>query len=146
MTEEMQAKAREIGIRKLSLYTHNIDGKYEFLDWCARQQSTFEKDSVYQLPDHYVEKPKMVECEVTKNDKRLGWWAESHIGPKHFVLLSTAIHDPDFIGFKYKGSHLAYPSLRRYRNPVNDETYVCWQEGYEVLTPTHCLFKENPNE
>lgn len=104
--EEMRVKAEEIGIRHLSLYTTNIDGEYQFLDWCARQHGSFRANETYQLPDHYQEKPRIVECEVIIINGILGCKRSCGTNMRiqgDMTCLSDVVCFPDFIGFEWDG-------------------------------------------
>ena len=141
MTEEMQAKAREIGIRLISLYTRNVDGKYEFLHWSARQQSSFYENKVYQLPDHYAERSEIKKCTIRPDGICL-----VYDRVRKAIDIAFAASDPDFFGFEYEDGSV-HPFARKYQ--YKDKTRghlatLCTLESgeTEVLIPTHVLFRK----
>jgi hypothetical protein len=132
MSEEMQVKAKEIGSTSFQVFC--VDSHWKF----RGEHDELADCYTYRLRPDYEEKPETVECEISEHTipypnlvfRYLNDWWE----------ISKACNFPDFIGFKYEdGIIRALP--RAYQLP----TYVNWQFGtsdeYEVLTPTHVLFK-----
>lgn len=100
-------------------------------------------------PD-YEAKPEIVECEVFKNDIT-GWHEYRRNSDSDTPFrIHIAVSAPDFIGFKYdyeKLHDLLYPNnaIRLYIDE-DGNAYSKYREGYEVLTPTHVLFKGRCND
>jgi hypothetical protein len=143
---EMQAEAREIGIMKISLYTKNVDGDYEFLHWCARQHGDFRINETYQLPDHYKEDAGVEKVPIqppASGMPTLTFNKKDAFGSLNIRPLYAAPEYPDFIGYLYEdGAFSALP--RRYRR--DDYIFDIRPEfakvvDYTVLTPTHVLFR-----
>lgn len=88
-------------------------------------------------PD-YEEEDSVVKCEIQERDGRVmykdtdGSWA----------ILSNAMNDPDFIGYLYEDGCIS-PLSRIYNFESGGTQSMAYPKmgEYEVLTPTHVLFK-----
>jgi hypothetical protein len=141
MTAEMQAFAVDRETKDLLYYSQRTcSGSTEWLVNCNSPEE-IKRDplTAYRLRPDYEEKPEIVEWPIKKSDSgALCYYSEDF--DICYNVINNALSNPDFIGFKYEGNPQAYPSPRRYRNPANGQEYIFWQEGWEVLTPTHVLF------
>ncbi|GAF68779.1 unnamed protein product, partial [marine sediment metagenome] len=129
MAEEMQAKLRKV-------YTNtNLD---IYLDggWVRCGSCDFNDDSVYRLRPDYEAKSDTVECEIKDSATGLQVRYDTEIWP-----ISKVCESSDFVGFKYEGDDIAYPEARKYKDEKG-YYHPSWKEGYEVLTPTHVLFRK----
>lgn len=143
MSEEMQAKALSIG-RGTGAFQHIPYGSNK-LEWIeTRGSPTFCYGCTYQLLPDYTEEPEMLECEVI-NDAGYLWFEIESESEK--AALSCAPNYPDFIGFKYEDGRVMV-EVRRYKGKHNqcftDSVITERLDSYEVLTPTHVLFRSKP--
>ena len=138
MSEEMQDKAKKIG----------KDTKFERFyasQWNVVNGELFSTNATYRLHPDYEEKPEIVECEVKPPDTANMMWvdtsplAERNAGSNTMDFCSCTMH-LDFIGFKYEGVGVC-AHARLY---VCDEglTYIYYENGLTILTPTHVVFKK----
>lgn len=98
------------------------------------------------MDSDHAEKPSVVECEVYSEKCRGNvsdtlMFKTDDTGDKGWYL-NEAVDHPDFTGFKYEDDPFGYPMPRRYKNPANGEVYIFWQEGWEVLIPTHVILRK----
>ncbi len=134
MPEEMQAKAREMSADLQKFCTNG---------WVALQAPSAPKMkfATYRLRPDY-EESEVVECEVKLYKGRL-WWFNADGDP--VLTINNAIDYPDFIGFKYEGGTVS--GSCRLRKDIYGMKFVATHHvdpadyGYEVLTPTHVLFR-----
>jgi hypothetical protein len=138
MSEEMQAKAKEIGHRGFIYYTG--DGTTTWIT--CHLDSRFDRFRTYRLRPDYEEKPEIVECEVYVSTTHINKNVKFDREEPYFLYEATAM--PDFIGFKYEGGYVCVYA-RGYRRSGSDVIYYGMQldsvDKYEVLTPTHVLFQ-----
>ena len=90
------------------------------------------------------EKPEVVECSVFEDVA--GWHCFRKVIGQTTQLLHCAVNHPDFIGFKYEDGKIL-PYSRKYEPGIKNVSglYVNNIESgeYEVLTPTHVLFRKD---
>lgn len=137
MSEEMQAKAKEIGCRD----GKNFDIYYGAGGtWQSPRPYDFQRDRTYRLRPDFQEKPSIVECEVELDDDSGNLYCVDPSGymPEIHVVTSRT----DFVGFKFEDGRISimpriYASENLYEDLVKADTF----DKYEVLTPTHVLFK-----
>ena len=124
-SEGMQAKAKKIEIDQFSEL--GLGGNWLSLPTLGGKE--WYEGTTYRLRPDYEEKPE-IDDEVVK--------------------LSDAVNRPDFIGFKYTDSRIEGVNRRSFSPrmylKISDGTlFFAMQEGgidqYEVLTPTHVLFR-----
>ena len=143
MSEEMQAKARGIGI---------TDNFRQFVGpgWGGIYKATglcFNPKTAYQLRADYEDEPEIVECEIyTQKDSVSGWMQRRYMDAfGNSLLLSSAINNPDFIGFKFDDGKM-YPISTVYKFKGKDVTYYSIDidrlDEYTVLHAAHVLFKK----
>ncbi len=93
MSEEMQAKALEIGNDNFHYY--DSDGK-----WVPYPSGDFYTDQACCLRDTYEEEPEIVECEIRIDDYGdLVYKGNT----ANNINIDAAFHYPDFIGFNVDG-------------------------------------------
>ena len=140
MSEEMQEKAREIGIRNFSLFGENCDCGFSWLAWCAEEESAFSEPHTYRLVPDYAEEPEIVECEIT--EQRNGTLGYDRSDGITSCSLGSATSYPDFIGFKFEDNVISGYSIR-YRHPSGTFVNISLANigDYEVLHATHVLFR-----
>jgi hypothetical protein len=136
MSEELKTYAGKIG-RPGHFESFTSTG------WIKQNGEQFYHANTYRLLSDYEEKPGFIECEIRPDENNHLWYYAPE-GTDDYICghINSCIGNPDFIGFKYEdGIVRALP--RAYQLP----TYVNWQFGmsdeYEVLTPTHVLFKDS---
>lgn len=139
MSEEMRAVAE--GIDKSDFRCIPVDRPYLNWDGMVHCDKPFYAGLTYRLRADYQAKPEIVENEVYladsgeleyRNANKTGSW-----------LLSTAIDQPDFIGFKYEGG-VVWTDSRIYRQGSQwfKHVDIGQLDQYEVLTPTHVLSRQ----
>ena len=140
MSKEMQEKAKEIGVKEFDPWMGCSSAR-----WCSEDRSDpqFYHHRTYRLRPDYTEEPEVVKCEVKPCVDRgdLYYWKNG----KAVVNIAVATIDPDFIGFLYEDERLhdfKHPTnkMRLYMDK-NGNVYSVYMPGFEVLTPTHVLFK-----
>jgi hypothetical protein len=106
--------------------------------WNSASTCHFYEHTTYRLKAEYEEQ-EWVEYPVKPDAK--GTLAYYHPTEGYACgVVTTAIDKADFIGFKYEDDPAAYPDPRMYKDEEGDMS-TFWLPGYEVLTPTHVLFK-----
>lgn len=134
MSKEMQEKAVE------------LDCENRFEVYCEGDlwdtviaTGPFIDTHVYRLRPDYEEKPEVVKCEVyTDAVSKL-----CYKGLPNGHSFWYCIANPDFIGFLYEDGEVC-ADARRYKSSIGDIFYSVNStsvEHYEVLTPTHVLFR-----
>ncbi len=126
MSEEMQAKAREIGTEEFSIW--------RVREWGTPGSKVFDGMYTYRLRSDYAEEQEIVECEIYAKGT-LFYRDPNGIQRK----LSEATMWPDFIGFKFKdGKILPYPIKYGDAHIQN----VCGLRSGPVHHTTHVLFRK----
>jgi len=143
MSAEMQTKAREIGIRNFALFGENCDCGYSWLAWCAEEEGDFYGSHTYQLVSGYTPEPEIERCEVKNQEGDLCWFNDS---TNTWWALEQATHYPDFVGYEYEDDFVSsMPRMYRRRGKDTMMFYGTEEdrlEDFDVLTPTHVLFKK----
>jgi hypothetical protein len=144
MSEAMQVKAREIKGDNWLGYEGMSIGEWKPRDIFVDTGDFVDSDT-YRLRPDYDPKPENVECEVYVDgeDKCLCYRRTDKQGVDP---LSCAVDDPDFIGFKYAGGVVSTSPRHFYDGVEGEQTWQIYESKlltkYEVLTPTHCLFRK----
>jgi hypothetical protein len=149
--EELKTNERPFGLmseemRRTAIAISPV-GNFEFLtnyrpnggpEWAllAKEQDKFRFDTTYRLRPEYKEEPEIVEFKVYPDGGLLMWGEKPHD-----TRISEAVDDTDFIGFKYEGIKNLLPDIRRYKDK-NGRLWGYCADGYEVLTPTHVVFRK----
>jgi hypothetical protein len=144
MAEEMQEKAREIGELEFECYENNKDNEWESL---ARfNEYNFSQELTYRLRPDYVEKPKVVECEVRPNEGNHLWYYTPSGVEFRAGCISRCFHDPDFIGFKAGGYIWGCLYICKTTKCPHMWVLESSLHNYDVVSIEggHALFKENP--
>ena len=139
MSEEMQAKAREIDRSKF--YTWKQIGSSG--GWCVDDLNAVNWPNygiAYKLRPDYTEEPEIDECEVYFN-KTSNYL---YIVCEQEMALSSVVDHPDFIGFKYEGNRTSvWPRMYEGPNTFDNIVKSEYLSEVKVLTPTHCLFRRS---
>ena len=144
MSEEMQEKARKIGI---------LGNFRQFVGpgWGGIYKATgcnFHDIKTYRLRPDYTEEPAIVECEISKTDDgSLGYRRKCNGGCGGSNLLFRVLADPDFIGFKFEDG-IVTGLLIRYKMPHRMFSTFAYKNfaEIEVLHATHVLFRRKDKE
>lgn len=145
MTSDMKRLAEKIRKEKLAtsdFLMMNISGVFllnaNLNEFCLRD--TYRLRPNYEPPEDKAG----VECEVYVSEK--GYLHYRTAG--HKPVLSKAIDNPDFIGFKYEwtdGARISTAPRLYYGDGMFSEMLRFSNlEAIEVLTPTHVLFRSKP--
>ncbi len=137
MSEEMQAKAREIGIHgNFRLYCGPHKDSWGGL--ILADAAFFKTNETYRLRPDYAEEPEIEECEILPpDDDGLKWVRRT---PNHTMDFTSCEMHKDFIGFKFEGGLvLPYPT---YSNGPGFIKEIKAGET-KVLHATHVLMRKN---
>ena len=143
MSEEMQAKYGEI--------RRESKAGVDFLIYSTSRTwlpisnlNVPNANSTYRLRSDYEDKPGIVECKIEPDDED-GFLVYSDPHENCMSQIHYAPMWPDFIGFKYEDGLITH-AARMYKSKGN--SYSCHAiskddefEDFEVLTPTHVLFR-----
>lgn len=118
-------------------------GYVTLIDWNDSRNWEY----TYRLRPDYTEEPEVVECEVVT--QRFETEPIKFRGPSGPTCLHKAISHQDFIGFKYEGGCIS-PLPRIFKVEECGIAGLHWtmneaclnEEKWEVLTPTHVLFRK----
>ncbi len=133
MSEEMQAKAREIG---KSLFDWWVAG-----DWTDCPVKQFRSEATYRLRADYEDEPEIVECEIYRQSNDLYYTLAGR------CPIYTAFGDPDFIGFKFEdGVVSSCRILYRHQSGYYTTAAVGNIADFTVLHATHVLFRRKKKE
>ena len=134
MSEEMQAKAKEIGRDRFQCRWYN--------KWvnASRDCLTFDSDFTYRLNPDYTEEPEVRRVEIAPNNSKCLCMYNDK-GQTCGSIVET-YKRPDCIGIEADG----WLYGRLYINKVSDAVAtVIWAkelDEWEVLTPEHALFRK----
>lgn len=139
MSEGMQEKAKEIG-KGGNFEAWFPDGWVKIVKDPA--ETGWHAHRAYRLRSDYQEKPEVVKCEVyISGGGCLRYRLKNLVNP----ILTEAIINPDFIGFLYEdGRFTTYPRMYKQGTSLYAEANDNVKD-YEVLTPTHVLFRRTNN-
>ena len=138
MSEEMQAKAKEIGVTEFSVYLNSIDG----WDSNTSYHSSFDDHMAYHLRPDYEAKPEIVEYPYTTRLKDEDFRVEGYIyrdGQFHHLSDIPDGYLPS--GFKYADGNVHLTSIW-HNGPREMDCKHILTGAAEVLTPIAVLFKE----
>lgn len=137
MSEEMRAKAIEIGAAEFQRLTVNSG------EWIGSQEC-FSAGYTFHLRPDYKQEPVIVECEIKNKAGVFRFYWESKNKSWQGVSIDLAPAIPDFIGFKFEDGH-TQPSPIRYKTNANkhESLPIGWlNDGTStVLHATHVLFR-----
>ncbi len=141
MSKEMQEKALEIGIKdNFRPYSNSADFT-GYWGGCVGIDREFEESCTYQLRADYEPEQGVVKYKVKDIGGVFDYINDDGESMGH---LCQAVDDCDFIGFLYEDEYVR-PVSRCYRlSKGHDPDYRMYKNNigkYEVLTPTHVLFK-----
>ncbi len=102
MSEEMQAKARELGQGRFVLFVCQGDG---FWDYHFDHSGDFDNARTYRLRSDYAEEPEIViqEWPIFTKDGTLRFARHLADRDERGTEIDLAVRDPDFIGFNADG-------------------------------------------
>ena len=140
MSEEMQAKAREIGKEKFRVYQYSAGG---FKQLTGNFNADFAGDATYCLRPDYEDEPEIVECEIrekSEGELRYNYNGDSDI----WIAIARACNDPDFIGFKFEGWIWGMTYKNKRTGGTSTIIRAEQLDGYEVcdMTQAHVLFRQ----
>ena len=136
MPSEMQVIAKEIGQSEFSMYMK--DNTWMRCGHVNNFYDSIVTDQTYRLsPEYEAPEPEVVECEVFEQGDQLYY----DYGKTGTLKVFCATANPDFIGFLAEG----WLTGRQYKNKatggIEESILLCDLNDYEVLIPTHCLFR-----
>ncbi len=151
MSEEMQAKAREIGKGEFEKWGYGGDWHGYAADGTA-VRTPFDRNQTYRLRPDYQEEAEVEKCEVKLKDTVLQFTKKdkSH----HWFGIHAAVNFPDFIGYLYEkdedGDNVvsAIPRFYKFHGTLLERVSLCHIESRtaKVVTPIAVLFRRQPHE
>ncbi len=134
MSEEMQKKAREIGLRDFEDYLGCNNGRWEKDDnglWLYYR--------TYRLRPDYAEEPEIEECEITEEEGHLHFRMPSS-AMRH--SLHQACDHREFIGFKYESGQVELTPIV-FKSDCSTKSICQFRDlaGLEILHATAVLFR-----
>lgn len=128
MSEEMQEKAKKIGIKQFSEYM--LIGEWQHYD-----DTCWLLGTTYRLRPDYEEQPEIVECEIVKQ----GDHRHYRSGGTQYSL-HEACDRAAFSGFKFEDGSIHFTSI--WHDGPRDSTALDVESGQvKVLHATHVLFR-----
>ena len=140
MSEEMQAKAKEIGKTEFDWFR-------AIGAWESTIGEVFVSGCVYRLRADYEDENEIEECEIF-TDKFSGF-LRCRLEDGLTMDIDAAPHYPDFIGFKFEdGTVLAVSVMYHFCGNRTDETSIHEEKDDEakVLHATHVCFRRKKQE
>ena len=149
MSEEMQAKAREVGYHEFDCHLVQANVKWTRV---TSGVGAFEDIRTYRLRPGYQEEAEVEKCEVKLKDTVLQFTKKdkSH----HWFGIHAAVNFPNFIGYLYEkdedGDNVvsAIPRFYKFHGTLLERVSLCHIESRtaKVVTPIAVLFRRQPHE
>ena len=136
MSEEMQAKAKEIG-RSGNFSVFACGGWQD----CTSDSGVFDIWFAYRLNADYTEpaEDEYELCEIHMDAGQLCYQS----GKYPHVFLASAVGDPNFAGYLYEDGEMSPFTVKyRYNGIICDVVREQHRGEAEVLRPTHIVFKK----
>ena len=138
MSEEMQAKARQIGKKQFDYYGVTWHGAIAL-------STDFDYATTYRLRPDYEDEPEIEECEIIIINNGLHYKEAGGHGKKE--VLHLAMSRPGFIGFKYESGQVEFSPIV-FKSDCSTKSICQFRDlaELEVLYATHVLFRRTKQE
>ena len=154
MSEEMQEKARDIGITgNFYLFQHlcGTEKIWKFIRYdesCNSTNDLFVSGTTYRLRPDYKDEPEIVEYKITIGGCTA--WMGKLVYTDERVLeqgICEACADPDFIGFKFESGQVELTPIV-FKSDCSTKSICQFRDlaDLEVLHASHVLFKRKKQE